>query len=139
MVIKASDGTIGDNRLVDNHGEAIMVAPTYWWLEAGSSSNLTIEDNVISGCLDAAIAVYSNGGDRSVSPAGAFNNVRIVGNSVRASVNPGIAVTSAKELTLDGNDVTSPLPFDAIEPWRRNKFGRADDRARAVYLRNVEQ
>jgi hypothetical protein len=42
-----------------NTYKAIKLSPEYVWLKAGSGNNITISDNVISGCYSAAIALTS--------------------------------------------------------------------------------
>lgn len=137
IIVKASNGIITGNTLTDNWGQAIKLAPEYVWLEAGSGSNVTVSDNIISGCHDASIAVYANGGNEATAPVGAHNNIQITGNSINGSSNPAIAVTSTSKLTLKDNTIASPNN-DLLVPWIMNKFGRNEDPAREIYLKNVE-
>lgn len=137
ILVKASDGIISGNRLVLNWGQAIKLAPEYSWLEAGSGSNVTISDNTITGCNDAAIAVYAYGGNGLAAPAGAHSDITIVGNTIRYSTNPAIAVTSVRGLKLYGNTIESPNN-DGLAPWVMGSFGRMDDPSRQVYIENVE-
>ena len=137
IIIKASNGVIQDNNLVSNWGQAIKLAPEYSWLEAGSGSNVTISDNVITECHDAAIAVYAYGGNGETAPAGAHKNISITGNFISGSSNPAIAVTSTSKLVLKNNTIESP-ENDLLVPWIMNNFGRNEDSAREIYLENVE-
>ncbi|MCX6327019.1 MAG: right-handed parallel beta-helix repeat-containing protein [Bacteroidia bacterium] len=137
ILVKASNGIISGNRLLDNWGQAIKLAPEYVWLEAGSGSNVTVSDNVISGCHDASIAVYADGGNGETAPVGAHNNIQITGNSISGSSNPAIAVTSTSKLKLKGNTIESPNN-ELLVPWIMNNFGRKEDASREVYLKNVE-
>jgi hypothetical protein len=137
ILVKASNGIISGNRLTDNWGEAIKLAPEYGWLEAGSGSNVTVSDNVISGCHDAAIAVYAYGGNGETAPVGAHNNIQITGNSISGSSNPAIAVTSTSKLMLKRNTIESPNN-KLLVPWVMNEFGRKEDPSRQIYLKNVE-
>ena len=137
ILVKASNGIISGNRLLDNWGQAIKLAPEYVWLEAGSGSNVTVSDNVISGCHDASIAVYADGGNGATAPVGAHNNIQITGNSISGSSNPAIAVTSTSKLKIKGNTIESPNN-GLLVPWIMNNFGRKEDSHREIYLKNVE-
>ena len=70
ILIKASNGRVVNNTLQGCWGEAIKVAPEYWWLEAGSSNNVLIAGNRISDCLGDGIAVYAEAGAGGPAPAG---------------------------------------------------------------------
>ncbi len=94
-------------------------------------------DNTISGCRDVSIAVYANGGNGSAAPAGAHNMIGIIGNEIRNSTNPAIAVTSTRGLKLYDNTIEAP-DNSGLLPWRLNAFGRQEDPLREVYLENVE-
>ena len=136
ILVKASDGNIVGNRLVDNWGEAIKVAPEYKWLEAGSSNNVVIDRNTITGCRNTAIAVYAKGGNGAIAPVGAHNNIQITTNQISGSTNPGIAVTSIKGLLLFDNVIEHP-DNDLLARWYRTQFGHLDDPNRQIYLENV--
>jgi hypothetical protein len=116
ILIKASRGEVSRNQLTDNWGEAIKVAPEYWWLESGSSNDLVIRGNVIRGCRDIAIAVYAFGGSRKIAPAGAHSNITIAGNRVSQCPLPNILVTSTRRLKLADN-VLEPSKTVKIPPW----------------------
>jgi uncharacterized protein YjdB len=136
ILVKASDGIITGNTCVGNWGQAIKCSPEYSWLEAGSGNNLVISNNVISGCHDAAIAVYANGGNGSTSPIGAHNNIQIIDNQISGSSNPNIAVTSTSNLCMTDNTISSPNN-NLLVPWIMNNFGRNEDPNRTIYLENV--
>jgi parallel beta-helix repeat protein len=108
ILIKASNGQVIGNYLTGNWGEAIKVSPEYFWLEAGSSIDVTIQDNTISNCRAIPIAVYANGGAGAVAPAGAHRNITITGNKISDCGYPGIAVTSTDGLVIEGNTVGAP-------------------------------
>ncbi len=138
ILAKASHGRIENNRLVGNWGQAIKLAPEYFWLEAGSSSDITIANNTVTGCHDTAIAVYAHGGSSDVAPVGAHHGIRITGNRVSSSVNPAIAVTSTSGLVLKDNQIGATADF-FIPPWRARDFERNKAPERRVYLKNVEE
>lgn len=51
ILIKASKGEVSGNRIVKSRMAAVLVSPEFWWMEAGTSSDLVIKDNFIEGCL----------------------------------------------------------------------------------------
>jgi hypothetical protein len=103
ILVKASDGIISGNRLTGCMEEAIKVSPEYWWMEAGCSDNLLIENNEIKACSGKGLAVYAHGGTGIPAPAGAHNNIRITGNSVKETRGADIWITSTRGLELSGN------------------------------------
>ena len=137
ILVKASDGSITGNTLVKNWGQAIKLAPEHVWLEAGSGSNVTIANNVVTDCHDAAIAVYASGGNGEEAPVGAHDNIKITGNSISGSSNPAIAITSTSNLTIENNTISSPNN-ELLLPWLRNSFGRNDDSEREIYINNFD-
>jgi len=121
ILIKASDGEVSGNTLTENWGEAIKVAPEYWWLESGSSKNVKIRNNVISDCRSIAIAVYSFGGARNLAPAGAHSNITVVGNAITDCPLPNILVTSTKGLKVADN-TCEPSKIRNLHPWELRGF-----------------
>jgi hypothetical protein len=112
ILIKASDGKVVGNRLTENWGPAILVAPEYWWLESGSSNNVEIRDNTIAACRVRPILVHAHGGEGLISgkpaPSGAHNNITIVKNVIVDSPLPNIEVTSTDGLRIENNTFRSP-------------------------------
>jgi hypothetical protein len=121
ILIKASDGEVSGNTLTENWGEAIKVAPEYWWLESGSSNNVEIRGNVIRNCRSLAIAVYSFGGPRNLAPAGAHNNIAVVGNTITDCPLPNILVTSTKGLKVADNACEPSKTFN-LSPGKLRGF-----------------
>ena len=105
LMIKAGQGEIRGNRIAGCWGEAIKLAPEWWWLEAGSGSDVSITGNTITACETFAIAVYAHGGNGTLAPPGAHRNITIVNNQVSGCPLPGIVVTSTNGLRLDENTV----------------------------------
>lgn len=136
ILVKASDGIITNNEIKDTWGHAIMAAPVYGWLEAGSSNNIVITDNVIRRSHDVGIAVYAFGGDDSCAPAGAHNDVTIKGNLIAGSSRPGIAVTSTINLVEKNNQISGIRNYYLL-PKHEKEFGRDSDPNRRVYLENT--
>ncbi|HWH71505.1 MAG TPA: right-handed parallel beta-helix repeat-containing protein, partial [Candidatus Sulfotelmatobacter sp.] len=103
ILIKASQGEITGNRLEGCWMSAILVAPEYWWLEAGSSSDLQITGNTITNCGGVPIRIEATGGNGAVAPTGAHRNITIADNTVTGCAQPGILVTSTAGLRLGRN------------------------------------
>ena len=103
ILIKASDGKITHCKLQGNWEVGILVSPEFWWLEAGSSNNLIIQDNVISDCPTPGIVVQATGGNGKVAPSGAHRNITVSGNSFANCSMPYILCTSTDGLTLSAN------------------------------------
>lgn len=103
ILIKASHGKVTGNRVEGCEMSAILVTPEYWWLEAGSSSDITITDNTIRACDGIPICVGATGGDGTTAPAGAHRDITITGNTVEDCDMPGILVTSTAGLRLGKN------------------------------------
>ena len=103
ILIKASHGEVSGNHMEGCGMSGILVTPEYWWLEAGSSTDLKITDNTLLGCGGIAICVQAVGGSGVIAPAGAHRNIAIVGNMVKDCPQPGILVTSTRQLRLEDN------------------------------------
>lgn len=103
ILIKASHGEIADNRMDGCWMSAILVSPEYWWLEAGSSTDLRIAGNVITNCAGIPIRVEAAGGNGNIAPSGAHRNITITGNTVTGCAMPAVLVTSTAGLRLSGN------------------------------------
>ncbi len=103
ILIKASDGKVVGNKITGSRMMAILVAPEYWWLEAGSSNNVEIRDNVISDCGDVGIEVVAHAGNGKLAPSGAHQNIVISGNEITGSPLPNIVVTSTDNLKISDN------------------------------------
>lgn len=111
ILIKASRGTIGGCMLEGSQEVGILVAPEWWWLEAGSASELVITGNTIVNCPTPGIAVMAIGGNGRVGPAGGHKNIRIAGNRFENVPFPCILCTSTDGLELaDNRFPTEPQP-----------------------------
>jgi hypothetical protein len=94
---------------------AILVSPEYWWLEAGSSSDLEITGNTVTNCGGVPICIEATGGSGDLAPAGAHRNITITGNTVTGCAMPAILVTSTAELQIGPNTLerwisSQPIP-----------------------------
>ena len=85
MLIKASDGVVRNNIVQGCELGGIIVAPEFYWMEAGCSSNIEIYNNLIKNCLfttsntglaqPGALTVISLNGSQAISETGVFNNI----------------------------------------------------------------
>ena len=111
ILIKASRGTISGCTLEGSQEVGILVAPEWWWLEAGSASDLVITGNTIANCPTPGIVVKAIGGNGRVGPAGGHKNIRIAGNRFENVAFPCILCTSTEGLDLaDNRFPTEPGP-----------------------------
>jgi len=116
ILIKASHGEITGNRITHGWMAAILIAPEFWWFEAASSSDLNVQDNIITGCRRPAIEIIAPGGDGRPLACGAHRDLRIFNNTITDSVWPNIRATSTAGLVLKGNHLTPSDPQDLIPP-----------------------
>jgi len=113
ILIKASNGQISGNRIQGTEMSAILIAPEYWWLEAGSSIDLQISDNTIIASGGIPICVEAVAGNGDIAPAGLHRNLSIVGNKVQDCLAPGILVCATRGLHLENNllELNGPRKF----------------------------
>ncbi|MCY2996265.1 MAG: right-handed parallel beta-helix repeat-containing protein [Planctomycetota bacterium] len=119
ILIKASRGQVVGNTISHGWMAAVLVAPEFWWLEAASSSDVEIRDNVIIGCRRPAIEIIAPGGNGKPLPSGAHRNIVIAGNQITASVWPNIYATSTERLVVEGNHLTPAEPREFVPPLAR--------------------
>jgi hypothetical protein len=115
ILIKAGRGVVSGNRLTECREEAIKVSPEYWWLEAGSSDEVGITDNIIDRCRGMGIAVYAHAGNGAIAPAGAHKKIQIRGNQLGDIRGRDIWVTSSEELVLEDNQFKDSKPDVSLE------------------------
>ena len=100
---------------------SVLVAPEWWWLESGSSSDLVIADNHITDCRGTAIEVVARGGTGALAPSGAHKNIAIRNNTILNAPLPTIYVTSTDKLVISGNRF-KPLDLSLSRwNWGQNK------------------
>jgi hypothetical protein len=103
ILIKGSNGQVINNRLTGCWMASVLVAPEWWWLESGSSSDLVIADNHITDCRATAIEIVARGGTGALAPSGAHKNIVIRNNAILNSPLPTIYVSSTDRLVISGN------------------------------------
>jgi parallel beta-helix repeat protein len=140
ILIKASDGKVINNKITESWMMAVLVSPEYWWLESGSSNNVEIRGNVITGCRGRPIFVHAQGGEGLITgkaaPAGAHNNITIVGNTMTDCPVPGIEVTSTEGLKIADNVIQSPRAGNGPDASKREPV-RTANCAKAAIENNV--
>ena len=130
ILIKASNGEVSGNRITNSRMAAVLVSPEFWWMEAGMSSDLVINENLIKGCPQTPIQIHARGGNREILPAGALRNISILNNRIEDSAWPLIHVTSTSGLTLKDNILPAPPSGQA-----RGKHAKSTE---PVMLENCE-
>ena len=138
ILMKASDGTITDNRITGTWGAAIQVQPEVWWLESGSSNHLKIERNVITDCRTVGIEVTAVGGNRAVAPSGAHNDVAIVGNTIVGGGLPNVWVTSTDGLRIAGTIVRRPTTAPSVGGSLLRSLGLDPSKRTPVMVANCD-
>lgn len=124
ILVKAGRGEITDNEITGAVMTSIMIAPEYWWFEAGMADDLLIARNRISEGRGVGIAVVSIGrAAGTISPAGTFNKITIADNTVQGGPSPGLLVTSVRGL-VEKDNVINPDPAMALHPRQVGPWGK---------------
>ncbi|MDR0328728.1 MAG: family 43 glycosylhydrolase [Planctomycetaceae bacterium] len=129
LLIKAANGDISGNTVAGCELGGIVVAPELYWLEAGYSANLTIENNTVKDCFftsntwgnsqPGAISVVAVDAKGEVMPAGAFRNITIWNNKISGCPYPAMVLTSIDGVVVSGNKITPPTESERREHGRR--------------------
>ena len=126
ILVKAGQGLIARNTIIGVRMTGILVAPEFWWLEAGFADDLTITGNRLSEGFGMGIAIFALGGDRSLAELGAFRRVTVTDNRVSGGPAPSILFTSIDGLTAADN-LAEPDPAISYVPrelgaWATNRI-----------------
>lgn len=119
ILVKASHGEVSGNRIESCEMSAILVAPEYWWLEAGSSSDLKIIGNTIIGAQGIPICIAAIAGNGEIAPAGAHRDLTIADNVIKNCAAPGILVCSTRGLRVDNNTLELKVPRKSLPALMR--------------------
>jgi len=119
VLIKASNGTIKNNYVRGSMEAGIVLAPEFYWMEAGCSSNVEISNNLISKCWFGAsswgnnqaapLTVVSLNGSKAISAAGGFTNISIHDNTITGCPKPNVVLTSINGYTFYNNQLIPDL------------------------------
>jgi len=144
ILIKSSNGTIENNKVVGCELGGIVLAPELFWLEAGFSRNVLIRNNVVKDCMfanssygieqAAPISVVAINTKDSIAPAGGFQNIRIINNTIENSPIPAIMLTSSTGATISGNRISIS---SEIKRTHGKRFGV--DNTQVVWVKNSEE
>ena len=123
ILIKASNGRVLNNKITATWGAAILVSPEWWWLEAGSSSDVEIRGNIIKDPRNLAIDISGFAGNGSIAPKGLHRNISIVDNVFEGCSLPCVKVTSTTGLRIEGNT----WPADAGQGQSPVRYRNCED------------
>ncbi len=124
ILLKAGHGKIVGNTFVGSIMSTILVAPEYFWLEAGFADEVVIANNTLRDIRGPGIVVTVFASSRNTdSPAGSFRNITIRDNTISGGPAPGILVQAVDGLVVENNTVT-PDPAKPLSPWEINTWGR---------------
>ena len=119
ILVKASNGTIKNNYVRGCMLAGVVLAPEFYWMEAGCSSNVEISNNLISKCQfeasnwgknqAGALTVTSLNGSKAITAAGGFSNISIHDNTITGSPRPNVVLTSISGYSFYNNQLTPDL------------------------------
>lgn len=97
ILIKAGDGEVNGNILESCGMQSILVAPEYYWLEAGFSRNLQICDNTITNSGKEAVAI------KGIGNFPGHKNITISGNRIQTDYSPAVVISGAEKVRVTEN------------------------------------
>jgi len=103
ILIKASHGEVTGNRIHRSRMAAVLISPEFEWLEAGCSSDVSVQGNMFEGIGHTPIRILADGGNGKPLPAGAHRNISVLNNRFEDCPWPLIEVASTTGLTISGN------------------------------------
>ena len=128
LLLKASNGIVKNNRIVESRMSAIVVSPELQWMESGLSDNVRIENNYIENCsygeiFDASyqispITVVVATKNKTLGPAGCQTDIKILNNTITQSNYPLISISSTDSATIKDNNFLS----NSIDPSRDERI-----------------
>jgi hypothetical protein len=112
ILIKSSDGIIENNTIDWITMAGIVLAPEYYWMEAGFSRNVKIINNTLRNCginpsfggvQSGTISVVAESKDYKFSLAKIQQNIEISGNHFYSCLGTNILVSSASKFNISNN------------------------------------
>lgn len=135
ILIKASDGIISGNTIEGSGMSGIALAPEFYWMEAGCSSNVEIAGNTIRNCMfDAnmnwtsqagALVVVAQAPNGAIASPGTFDRIFIHDNVIEGCPRPCVMLTSIKTAYYYDNTIVPDL--DMVRTHGRD-FGVTNNR-----------
>ena len=117
ILVKASNGAIKNNIVDGCELAGIVIAPEFYWMEGGLSTDIIISDNVIRNCLygvsnygthqPGALSVIALNANGEISEKGVFRNIAITGNKIENCPSPAVVLTSIEDLLYKDNTIKS--------------------------------
>jgi hypothetical protein len=142
ILIKSSDGVISGNEVINCELSGIILAPELFWMEAGFSRNVLIENNTIKDCMfanssygieqAAYVSVIAINANHQIVPVGGFRNITIKNNILENSPVPAMIITSVDSAQVTGNSIT--ISKDIIRTHGKN-FGV--DNKQVIWTKNT--
>jgi hypothetical protein len=99
ILIKASEGEIRGNHLINTHMESIKISPEYHWLESGFSRNVVVENNEIINPGKEAIKIAG------IGPYSGHENIQVMNNNIWTGVSPAIRIESVRNGKVSSNTI----------------------------------
>lgn len=99
ILVKASDGVIANNTIVNCHLQGIKISPEYLWLESGTSHHVRVEGNEIIDSKAESILIDN------ISSAAIHENIDIVNNRIRSDSYPLIRIRGLDGGRVQRNDL----------------------------------
>lgn len=99
ILIKAGEGEVSGNTLINTHSEAIKLSPEYHWLESGFSRNVVIRDNRITNSHLPAIRITGVGSFTG------HENIQVLNNEIQTGVFPAIQMESVRDGSISNNTI----------------------------------
>jgi len=115
ILVKASDGLIENNLVVDCAMQGIKVSPEYLWLESGYSSNVTISGNRILNSGREGILVDS------IGPHPVHTDLVIQNNVLSTAYLPAVRIKGVVRGLFSGNS------FEDLPPGQRERAIAVED------------
>lgn len=100
ILVKASDGVIRDNLVINCHLQGIKISPEYLWLESGASSNLQVTGNTIIESRAESILIDTIGNSLI------HESIDIIDNEIRSDSYPLIRIRGLDAGRLLDNDLS---------------------------------
>lgn len=112
ILIKANNGEIRNNRVVNCHIQGIKIAPEYIWLESGASSNLQVTGNTVIGSGAESILIDNIGAETI------HKDINITRNKLQSDRFPLIHIRGLDGGRLSNNELLrangKPAPESAV-------------------------